>query len=36
MALGPYEGNWKRFKMAVTINGIETQPGMSKKVDKQC
>lgn len=32
MGLGPCEGNGKRFKMTV-INGMESQPGMSKKVD---
>ena len=35
MGLGPREGNGKRFKVTV-INGLEVQPGMSKKVDKQC
>lgn len=35
MGLGPREGNGKRFKETV-INGLEGQPGMSKKVDKQC
>ena len=35
LGLGPCEGNGKRFKIAVKINGVGHQPGMSKKVDKQ-
>lgn len=35
LGLGPCEGNGKRLKIAVKINGIGNQPEMSKKVDKQ-